>query len=308
MIVLCALLQVTCDKKITRALPVVSPCDLNESNSIVKTNATATNLNIRKVLLEDYTGHFCGNCPRAAEKAETIEQNYGEKVVVLANHVTDIYALPQSDTLYKENFMNAASTGWDGQMKISSAPGLPRGAVNRIESTSGTYALAHNNWEAAVTAELAKPQSARLVLTSYYNPTSSLVKVKVTTTFLKALTGNYNVIVALTEDSIVADQKDYFPPAGSVVVDGDVRPDYVFNNLVLGSANGVDGQLVKASPLQSDTATVVTPCYALNNCFYKNKITGSCDVTVNDKHVYAVAFLVDAQSHEVLQVEKLKIR
>jgi hypothetical protein len=200
LIILCALLQVTCDKKITRAIPLVSPCDLDESNSVVKTNATSDSIKFRKVLVEDYTGHFCGNCPRAAEKADYLESRYGSKVVVLANHVTDIYALPQSDTLYRESFMNLTSTGWDGEMKISSAPGLPRGAVNRTQSAPGTYALAHPTWENAVIAELKKPQSAQLAVTSYYNLTSHLLKVKVKTTFLQAFTGNINIIVAFTQE------------------------------------------------------------------------------------------------------------
>ena len=40
---------------------------------------------IRKILVEDYTGHTCGNCPRAAEKIAYLQKNYCdyEKSVIL---------------------------------------------------------------------------------------------------------------------------------------------------------------------------------------------------------------------------------
>ena len=40
----------------------------------------------KKILLEDYTGHKCGNCPRAAEKAEELKEIYGDQLIPIAIH------------------------------------------------------------------------------------------------------------------------------------------------------------------------------------------------------------------------------
>ena len=44
----------------------------------------------KKILLEDYTGHKCGNCPRAAEKAEELKEIYGDQLKKVASHFTHI--------------------------------------------------------------------------------------------------------------------------------------------------------------------------------------------------------------------------
>ena len=42
---------------------------------------------VRKVLLEDFTGHKCGNCPRAGEAADALKLAYGDQLIVYAAHV-----------------------------------------------------------------------------------------------------------------------------------------------------------------------------------------------------------------------------
>src|SRR4051812_17310300 len=89
--------------------PQVYHC-IDTLHQVIKTNTLTSNF--RKVLLEDYTGHQCVNCPRAAEAAETLAIQYGNKLVVLANHVSD-FANPNKDpnaSAYKEDFKNIAST------------------------------------------------------------------------------------------------------------------------------------------------------------------------------------------------------
>jgi hypothetical protein len=304
----CALAFVTCDKKITRAIPLVSPCDFGAATAIVKTNATSPNLNVRKVLIEDYTGQFCGNCPKAARKAEALEAQYGAKVVVMANHVTDVYAKPQPapDTLYQTDYRNDASNAWDHTLLISTTPGLPGGAINRTQP----WAVPITDWQTRIDAIVNTPQSAKLVVTSYYDSIHFLLKVKVQTTFLQAFSEtNISVVVAVTEDSIIGHQKDYVIPfpAGTISL-GDARLNYIFNNMVLGSANGPLGQLVKTSPIVNDTATIMTPCFLVSKCFYPGQPTYNCKKAIDDKHVNVVAFLFNTTTQEVLQVEKLKIR
>ena len=58
----------------------------------------------QKVLLEDFTGQFCGNCPAAGIMAHTLKQQYGERLVVLEAHVTTYFAGPKADPKYATDF------------------------------------------------------------------------------------------------------------------------------------------------------------------------------------------------------------
>ena len=65
----------------------------------------------RAVLIEDYTGQYCVNCPRATEEIERLVEQYGDSVVV----AVAIHSGPQ-------------------QMKIQTDPSFPAGRRNAREA------------------------------------------------------------------------------------------------------------------------------------------------------------------------------
>ena len=55
------------------------------------------NLNTdRNILLEDFTGHLCPNCPNAAREIEAIRTIYEDQIIALAIHVSPDFARPYS--------------------------------------------------------------------------------------------------------------------------------------------------------------------------------------------------------------------
>ena len=54
---------------------------------------------IRKVLLEDYTGFKCVNCPAAAHEAHLLQEFYGDQMVVMGVHA-GYYAEPDGSGNY----------------------------------------------------------------------------------------------------------------------------------------------------------------------------------------------------------------
>jgi hypothetical protein len=287
--------------------PVVYHCT-DSATTVVNTNTLISNF--RKVLVEDYTGHRCPNCPPAAVKAEDLISTYHNSVVVIANHVTKQFAAPQfGDSLYKEDFRNPTSTVWDEPKNFAiSASGLPKGMVNRQKP----YAQSINAWASLVPQILSKPQSAKMEMVTMYDTKSHYLTVKVKTTFKTSLANNVNLMIVLTQDSIVSDQEDNSPPA-----DADIDPfdpirriNYRFDHIVIGSVNdptGGWGQLVKAAPIAAnDTVTILNECFLVEKCFFNKG--SKPPVCINDRHVNVVAFVYDVLTNEVLQVEKLPIR
>src|ERR1700741_709431 len=87
---------------------------------LTPTDNTGNNSNIiyRKVLVEDYTGHKCGNCPAAADVLKDLETQYAGKIVPLAIHA-GFFA--NTNTQYPTNFANADGNAYDTQFGISTA-------------------------------------------------------------------------------------------------------------------------------------------------------------------------------------------
>jgi hypothetical protein len=276
--------------------------DCKQNNPILKNNFTVSSY--RKILVEDYTGHYCGNCPTAAVKAESLIATYGSSVVVLANHVSDQFAKPNRDTSstkFVEDFRNEASTEWDATFGMSSA-GLPKGAINRIQKP--TYPQNPGVWSSLVPIELAKPQSVKLDVSTSYDPGKRILDVKVKSTFLANIAADVYVNFVLTQDSIISDQKDYALPASQALdpEDPDRRINYRFDHIVVKSLNGTWGDLLKKSPAVGDTASISRTCFSVNKCFYKSLIC------INDKQMSLVVFAYNSTTKEILQVEKIKIR
>jgi thiol-disulfide isomerase/thioredoxin len=271
--------------------------DCKQTAPIVKTN-TLTN-GFRKVLVEDYTGHTCGNCPRAAETVTSLVQLYHDNIVVIACHVSKTFAAPKTDTTYREDFRDPVGTDWDNFFGLSGS-GLPKGMVNR----QMPYPQNYNNWSALVSAALTQPQVAKLDVTTSYDLSQKLLNVKVKTTFKQTMTDTVKLVIALTQDSIFADQEDYTPPAGVQLSPSDPnrRINYLFDNVLCGSLNGSWGDLVKVAPQINDTVSVVRNCYVLSKCFFKNV------VCIDDRRLNVVAFIYSDASKKILQVEKLRIR
>lgn len=286
-----------CDKVPPRIPPPIPDCVLDTVVTIVKNNSATADS--RKVLLEDYSGHRCGNCPPAAAKAEELAGKYN-RLVVMVNHVTVDFAAPKK-LAYREDFRNPASTEWNDFFYISGM-GLPRGMVNRTKKDT-TYGIAHANWESKVISELARPQSVKLDVTTRYDYIQKLLNIKVFTTFKTKIDADVYINFVLTMDSIVSDQTDYAPPAGVAVVDNDRRPDFRFDNIAVTSLNDTWGQLVKTGPVAAnDTMTIRKECNLVGKCFFEDQ------VCTDDKRMSLVVFVYNATTKEILQVEKIKIR
>jgi hypothetical protein len=264
---------------------------------VVKSNLAK--MNFRKVVVEDYTGHTCGNCPRAAENATTIASIYGDSAIILAVHAGNQFA-PPSLPDFPEDFRTPAGTDWDNFFGMSAA-GLPKGCVNRSQLP---FPQPRTTWSVTAGALLNDPQEAKMLLTTTLDTAQMLMNVEVKSTFLTALNYSVSLCVVLTQDSIVASQKDYFPPAGVLVINSDERPDYVFDHMLRGAVNGSWGEVVKSAPiLANDTVTTTYKCFKVEPF-----AEGTTSPVKLLKHMSVVAFLFNTATKVIIQAEKVHIK
>jgi hypothetical protein len=265
--------------------------------NIVKSNSLT--MNCRKVLVEDYTGHTCGNCPRAAENATTIVNMFGDSAIVIAVHAGTQFS-PPSPPDYPDDYRTAAGTDWDGFFGMSAA-GLPKGCVNRSQIP---YPQGRTTWSVTAGTILNNPQDAKLLVTTALDTTKMLVNIDVKTTFLKAFPSTtVNICVVITEDSIVSHQKDYCASCPFTFINGDERPDYEFEHMLRGSVNGSWGSLLKANPVINDTMSVSYNCTQLDPW----PVKGPANPRFNLRHTNIIVFIYNVATKEIIQVEKVNI-
>ncbi len=280
-IVFAFFMVMSCDK-VKNPIPVKQTAV--GTNFITKTNESK--VNFRKVFLEDYTGHTCGNCPAAAIVAENLYNQYKDTLVVIAVHA-GFFA--RTNSSYPTSYTTTVGNAWDGASGFGvSAVGNPNGMVNRKDYQGGLI-IKETAWPASVALAKKDTFYVRLHLTSNYDPGPRALNVTSKLKFLKAYPNDVRLTLVLMEDSIIGKQKDYSQ-------NPDMVPNYVFMHMLRDDINGPWGAVVKTAPIAVNDSVIVQ-----NNNFAVKE-------NFNDKQLYLVAFVYDAVTRQVLQVEKVKIR
>lgn len=245
----------------------------------------------RKVLIEDYTGHKCGNCPAAAEDLHRIDSIYHDKVIPLAIHAG---GFANTNGSYPTDLKSAEGTTWDQIFGIS-ANGNPNGLVNRSNFGTSNFILGWTLWETAATPYMTQEADFKIEINNTFNAGTSQVNSEVKVTANKAVSGKFNVTVILVEDSIIAEQLDYSLPAGQQLI-----PDYLFMHVMRGSLNSAWGEQILDGSLAKGVSVTKT---------YSNYSIASPIVPAHC-HIIALVYNADntsASYYEVMQVEQADV-
>jgi len=163
----------------------------------------------QKVLIEDFTGFRCGNCPSAAQIATELYDVYKGKVIVLAIHSGATFASPRGK-LYAADFRTPV-----GEELFTTFLGLTGGQPNGMVNRSGSNGkiIAPDGWAAQVSTELEKEAKASIDLTPKYDSITQVLSVDVQVKWLTAGGPDDHFALYLSEDSIIYAQKDYRRPS-----------------------------------------------------------------------------------------------
>ncbi len=237
----------------------------------------------QKVLVEDYTGHTCGNCPRASRAAYALKPLYGSKLIIIAVHA-GFFAWVQNPN-YTYNFQTAAGTAWDNFFGISNA-GNPNGMVNR-RKVNGNFVIPYTAWgsnaQNIFDAKGNSPDAVIQIINEFDNA-SRMLNTEVWCALLKDFTGSYKMQLCLIEDSIIKWQKDYdFTPE-------DI-PDYVHRDALRGDINGIWGEEIISGFGASQTIIRKTYSTSVNSEF-------------NEAHCKVLAFLYRDSDKEIVQANE----
>lgn len=269
----------------------LTSCDKEKNpiqNPTSQTNNPVTTTLIRKVMMEDYSGHKCGNCPRAGTVLKNLYKDNPNNIVPIVIH-SGTFAKADAVGTYTYEFRTPVGTDWSSSAGFNIGA-YPSGIINRKDFGSG-LTVGETSWASNFGLAKNDPYILGLTLTKTYNEVSKELLVDVKAKFKITHPNNVKLNVILTEDSIISPQTDYDLPSGS-----QTKYDYVHMYVLRTSLNGSWGQTLKNTPIQAnDSLTLNLPAYTLDNKFVP-------------KNISIVAFAYDEVTREVLQVEKIKLK
>jgi hypothetical protein len=227
---------------------------------------------VKRLLVEDYTGTWCGYCPRVAwgiEQLHTVTENFVPVAIhrPSSNVNSSVYDPYNYDTSELEAVINV--------------PGYPKGMLNRM--TQWSFPEPDNLAQAVALTQGASP-GLGLALTPVVN--GSTVSIDVNVKFSTALSG-LKLVVYVLENGLIYEQHNYTDYYGSV----DVLEDYTHNHVLRAVLTPLLGEAI------ADGEAVT------GNTFTRSFSVPVPANAVNAANLEFVAFVVDG-SGKALNVRK----
>lgn len=243
--------------------------------------------NSRKIIVFDFTGHKCGNCPRAHENIESLLAKYGDAVIPIAIHTT-LFARPSTtDTTlaYHYDFRTDIGDFYGGRnagVGFYGSLDLPIGLVNNL---AADHLSAHTAWGTTIASIISTYPEYLVKLESEFNNADSLISTDITITTNIKNNRKLGLIVFVIEDNIIQWQSDYSKIPDSI-------KDYKHNHVLRAGFNGNWGDIIKNNSNVSNIGSMITKSYSLK---------AGLDWKIANCAV--VAFVYDDDTKEILQAE-----
>lgn len=186
----------------------------------------------RVVVIEEFTGVRCVNCPRAHATIKTIQEAHPGRVAAVGIH-TGIFAQPYEG---RQDFQ-LRPEGNDIESLLGNAQGYPSGAVDR-ELFPGESRIIINDtkWSNYVNSQLTIATPVNIELVKVYNPVSRKFDINATFKFTSAVAQDLYFTAYLCEDNI----REYqLTPTG-------IDSSYTHNHVLRKVITPVNGQRLNA--------------------------------------------------------------
>lgn len=232
------------------------------------------------VLLEDYTGQTCPNCPMGTDTIHKLLPDFKDQLVVIAIHAGS-FAEPK-----KAPFTNDLRTvAGDEYQKFFKVDVYPRALINRKDYPT-TYKKDPKWWRAEIKALLAKQPEADLQLMSEYNSIDGKACIYVKYKLPATLPNKYKLTLLLTQDSIIGPQ----------LVNTKINENYVFDHMLRTNITSPWGDSVivgTSDPVEKKFQFKIESAYKNIICIPKN-----CHI---------VGFIYDVKTYRVLQAAEVEV-
>ena len=231
----------------------------------------------KTVLIKDFTGARCVNCPAAAEYSHNLQHQLDEDHIFIMSVHAGYLAQPMGNF---PDFLTDEGTAW-----YNNHDSNPLFAVDHVALTDGNT-FNEGQIDAPVTAALEEEQTFEIVVGRQFDEASRQLQVNVQAIALVDFDGEFYITACLVEDHVI----------GWQTIPGGVDKEYDFRNVFRGTLNGAYGEAFEDLHVDSD------------DTFYFNYST-EINADYNADECYLMVYVYDkSQGDKILQTAVKKIK
>lgn len=237
-----------------------------------------SDLPIRKILLEDFTGYKCTNCPLAADEIGRLQASYGDHIIPISVH-TGWFAGQSSPE--DPDFETEEGAAIAEALDILDTP--PWGVINRkVFSEGDEYEWSYNEWSTLIFGILQTNQFADIDISmhSEYIEAAKTVNVEIEAEEMVTIDAPLKICLYMIESHIIGKQS-----YGSYSVD-----DYEHNHVLRAG-------MIESDPTWGEAITLpLTKTYSFT--LADEWVAENCAI---------VAFIYNSDTKEIIQSEEIHV-
>ncbi|MDR1543533.1 MAG: Omp28 family outer membrane lipoprotein [Prevotellaceae bacterium] len=207
------------------------------------------------VLLFDFTGWSCTNCPDAARIAHDLQQTAGERLMVVSLHPYNSHW-----TEPKASALDLRSNAATEYFKFFGEPtAFPIGAVDFVQYKDKLL-IDRVFWTSAIAQRITQEKPLELKISANFDEQTQKIVINSKISAKEETSENYSLILLITESKLIGAQMN----GGSVV------SDYEHNHVLRDAINGVwgepfsapakDNYIEKIAEYQPDSSWILQNC------------------------------------------------
>jgi thiol-disulfide isomerase/thioredoxin len=248
--------------------------------------------NSRRIIIEDFTGMKCPNCPKATDIADTLKSEYPELIIAVAIHNSGNFSEPDDEFTLDLRTETGEFLRNEFQMSF-----FPSGLINRSDYFNDNDPITGiPQWENTID-QMIQDQSFieprfDMKVQSIYNTESRILRLIPTIDVLQPVSGEVRLHAFLLENGIIGPQIDNRKTPSKI-------PNYEHNHILRhGFPGNGTGRTIFTDAQVGDQFTVESPQDEL-------RTNVSEEWTANNMEV--VVYLTEVNTNEIIHSELFKM-
>lgn len=229
----------------------------------------------KTVLITDYTGVRCVNCPEAAEKVHELQHAFGDDKVIIMSVHAGYLAQPMGNF---PDFTTDEGSTWYGESDSN-----PLFSVDYVDLSASKLNV--DQVDSPLSSALSESQKFDIQISNQYDESTRTLKTETNIVAVSDVEGDFNMTSCLVEDSIV----------GMQVVPGGANANYVHRDVFRKTLNGAYGE-----------ASLSGNIYAFDEKNHKYEI--QLDSVYNADQCYVLSYIYDNKTKKIYQTAMTKIK
>lgn len=249
-------------------------------------NAPVESAQAKVVLLEEFTGVTCPNCPQAHQAIAGFQSQYPNRVIAVGYYAFGLAQTKPVSGLTIQDFRNDKATEL-GNNFFGGVPFLPSGTVDRVMDNED-FLYQSNKWGGILTSRLNQTSPVNMYLESSYDAGTQEATAALKIAFTKDLNRKISLTVLVIENEII-DAQEY-----GLRIDTFYRHVHVMRDIITPNT----GAAILDS-IELKTAGLV----------YERSLNFKIDPSWKAENCQLVAFIAvnEPDSKEVLQATEVKL-